>query len=157
MCLDNVDAFLRTLLRHQDAAAKCDIRLLQNTIQRDQRLDTLPTVQVWDRDYYVHMATLAQRASHRQVPSMPYFSVGSVIQGLSLLFKNLYGIRFEPAYMEPGESWHDDVRKLDVVCDQEGKIGSIYCDLFARPGKTTHAAHYTVRTSRRVDDDDATE
>lgn len=86
---------------------------------------------------------------------MPYFSVGSVIQGLSQLFNHLYGVKFEHASIKPGEVWHDHVRKLDVVCEREGKIGTIYCDLFSRPGKTTNAAHYTIRTSRRVDNDDA--
>ncbi len=54
----------------------------------------------------------------------------------------------------PGEVWHEDVRKLDVIDEREGKIGTIYCDLFNRNGKFQNAAHYTVKCSRRVDDDD---
>lgn len=129
--------------------------LLQQMKQKALGLKEKPTINAWDRDFYMHLYSTTERASKGAAPFVPYFSVGSVIQGLSRLFKHLYGVQFEPAVLQPGESWHDDVRKLDVVCEREGKIGTIYCDLFARPGKTTNAAHYTVRTSRRVDDDDA--
>ncbi|KAG0171475.1 Mitochondrial intermediate peptidase [Apophysomyces sp. BC1034] len=148
----NVDAFLQTLLRHQKPAAERDLLILRETMQRTQQSSSLPTVNAWDRDYYMHIHNASELASH-QLPS-PYFSVGSVIQGLSTLFKHMYGVQFAPAHLQAGESWHEDVRKLNVICERDGKIGTIYCDLFDRPGKTTNAAHYTVRTSRRVDDDD---
>ncbi|CAO0790864.1 unnamed protein product [Mucor circinelloides] len=148
---NNVDAFLRTLLGHQEPTFKNDVNLLQTTKQQDLRLSYLPTVNAWDRDYYMQMYS----ASQSSPSNMPYFSVGSVIQGLSKLFKHLYGVEFEHAPLKSGEAWHEHVRKLDVICEQEGKIGTIYCDLFSRPGKTTNAAHYTIRTSRRVDNDDA--
>lgn len=146
-----MDAFLKTLLRHQDPTFKNDLHLLQSTKQLDLRLNHQPTVNAWDREYYMQMYS----ASHPLTTTMPYFSVGSVIQGLSHLFKHLYGVEFKYAPLQSGEAWHDHVRKLDVICEQEGKIGTIYCDLFSRPGKTTNAAHYTIRTSRRVDNDDA--
>ncbi|ORX51316.1 zincin [Hesseltinella vesiculosa] len=136
---DNVSIFLRTLLQHQLPITENDMRLLQQS-------GNTTTVNAWDRDYYMHKHTLTQPKS----TSMPYFTVGSVIQGLSRLFDHLYGVHFEPADMRPGETWHEDVRKLDVVCERDGKIGSIYCDLYGRQSKTTHAAHYTIRTSRRL-------
>ncbi|KAI8142203.1 peptidase family M3-domain-containing protein [Fennellomyces sp. T-0311] len=151
----NVRAFLRTLLNHQAPASERDIQLLQEIKQRAMRLDSPPVINAWDRDYYMHVSEVLERQSQGPAPYMPYFSVGSVMQGLSRLFNHLYGIQFVPGTPHPGELWHDDVRKLDVVCEQEGKIGTIYCDLYSRLGKTTNAAHYTVRTSRRVDDDDS--
>lgn len=90
-------------------------------------------------------------------PLSPYFSVGTIMSGLSKLFDSLYGITLEPARTAPGEVWDPSVRKLNVVdsADEGGAvIGAIYCDLFTRKGKTGNAAHYTVRCSRRVDDDD---
>ncbi|KAF7731691.1 Mitochondrial intermediate peptidase [Apophysomyces ossiformis] len=148
----NVDAFLQTLLRHQQPAAEKDLLKLRETMMRAEQLDSLPVVDAWNRDYYMQMHNASDASSNRM--AAPYFSIGSVIQGLSTLFKHLYGVQFEAAHLLPGESWHEDVRKLNVICEREGKIGTIYCDLFDRPGKTTNAAHYTVRTSRRVDDDD---
>lgn len=74
--------------------------------------------------------------------------------GLSRLFQNLYGISLRPADSASGEVWHTDVHKLEVVDQEKGVIGWIYADLFARRGKASGAAHYTVRCSRRTDDDD---
>lgn len=146
-----MDAFLRTLLRHQEPTFKKDLDILRKTKQQSLKLNSVPTVNAWDRDYYMQLYS----ASQSSPMNMPYFSVGSVIQGLSKLFKHMYGVEFEHAELKHGEEWHEQVRKLEVVCESEGKIGTIYCDLFSRPGKTTNAAHYTIRTSRRVDDDDA--
>jgi intermediate peptidase len=73
---------------------------------------------------------------------------------LSRLFKHLYGITLRPADSLPGEVWHPDVRKLEVVDEDSGIIGWIYADIYARRGKASGAAHYTVRCSRRTDDDD---
>lgn len=151
LVLDNVDAFLRTLLRHQNPTFKNDMNLLQKTKQQVLQLNSTPTVNAWDRDYFMQIYSSSQSSPI----NTPYFSVGSVIQGLSRLFKNLYGVEFEHAELKLGEEWHEQVRKLEVVCEREGKIGTIYCDLFSRFGKTTNAAHYTIRTSRRVDDDDS--
>ena len=80
--------------------------------------------------------------------------MGTVIQGLSRLFTRLYGIRFVPKETQLGEAWHKDVRRLDVV-DENGLIGVMYCDIFARPGKElSPPAHYTIRCSRQVDSND---
>ncbi|KAJ1674284.1 Mitochondrial intermediate peptidase [Spiromyces aspiralis] len=86
----------------------------------------------------------------------PYFSLGRVMSGLSRLLTHLYGIELRPVAPRPGELWHPEIRKLEVVDADGGSrlLGIIYCDVFARPGKTNvGAAHFTVRCSRRVDDD----
>ncbi|KAI8341573.1 hypothetical protein BD560DRAFT_450726 [Blakeslea trispora] len=140
---DYVETFLNTLLAHQQPTFKHDLQLLHQT----KGSNSLP-IQAWDRDYYMFRYTV----QHPDSICMPHFTVGSVIQGLSLLFKHMYGVEFQQASLKQGEAWHDQVRKLDVICEQEGKIGTIYCDLFSRPGKMTQAAHYTIFTSRRVDD-----
>lgn len=108
-----------------------------------------PTIQAWDRDYYCPPEPPAPPVS------LPPLTLGTVFMGLSRLFRNLYGITLRLANVAPGETWHADVRKLEVVDEQSGVIGWIYADLFARQGKPNGAAHYTVRCSRRTDDDDA--
>jgi intermediate peptidase len=151
--IEHVQTFLRTLSDHHRPKALADLRLLQEAKQLYTKSETLPTVYAWDRYFYterIKFSSLTQPVTSIS----PYFSVGSVIQGLSKLFSRLYGISFEPAEIMPGEVWHDDVRKLEVIDEQEGKVGTIYCDLFSRKDKFQNAAHYTVRCSRRVDDDD---
>jgi intermediate peptidase len=76
--------------------------------------------------------------------------------GLSRLFRSLYGVSLRPADVAPGQTWHEDVRKLEVVDEDNQILGYIYADLFARRGKAGGAAHYTVSCSRRTDDDDET-
>jgi intermediate peptidase len=79
-----------------------------------------------------------------------YFSLGTVMQGLSRLFERLYGIRLVPHETAPGETWNDDVRRLDVIDENEGHIAVVYCDLFERPDKNPNPAHFTLRCSRHI-------
>ncbi|CAH7666622.1 putative mitochondrial intermediate peptidase mitochondrial precursor [Phakopsora pachyrhizi] len=107
----------------------------------------------WDRDFYAAMVNRArQTASSSNLA--PYFSVGTCIQGLSRLFSVIYGISFRVESLGPGEVWHDSVIKVGVFDEKQGRIGTIYCDLFDREGKTRGAAHYTILCSRRTDLDD---
>ncbi|WAR55016.1 hypothetical protein PtB15_4B634 [Puccinia triticina] len=110
-----------------------------------------PAIAPWDRDFYGHLAaSKAQKTGHPALPA--YFSVGRCLEGLSLLFTRIYGISFHLETPDgPGELWHPSVVKLAVLDDREGRLGTIYCDLFDRPGKSPGAAHYTVRCSRRTD------
>jgi mitochondrial intermediate peptidase len=127
-------------------------RALRNLSQRKQEhLNTplLPVVQAWDRDYYCRPEPPAPPVA------LPSLTLGTVFMGLSRLFRNLYGITLRLATVAPGEVWHSDVRKLEVVDERSGVIGWIYADLFSRRGKPSGAAHYTVRCSRRTDNDDA--
>jgi len=128
----------------------------------------------WDYQYYTNVIKNSscnkeeltnERRLYRSLLS--YFSVGSVIDGLSNLYSHLYGISFKPSTsISESELWHEDVRKLDVIHEKEGKIGTIYCDFFTRPNpsferKYENAAHFTIQCARRVDfdqfDDDMNE
>ena len=129
-----------------------EIKQLHQSLSKSQSTQ----IEGWDRDFYY------SRAINHCFPATPhtsmlsaYFSVGNCLSGLSALFSHIYGIRFEPETVQPGETWLPEVQKLAVIDEAEGKIGEIYCDLIAREGKPTGAAHFTVRCSRRVDDDDA--
>jgi intermediate peptidase len=159
---ENVMGFLQSLANHHHPAAAADIAALQrlkatsltgNPISPDVSTASLPPLYAWDRDFYAEKLALSLNASSLP-PISPYFSTGTVLLGLSRLFTRLYGISFRPAPISAGEVWHPSVRRLDVVDESEGLIGVIYCDLFSRDGKPPTAAHYTVRCSRRVDDDD---
>ncbi|KAJ2028038.1 Mitochondrial intermediate peptidase [Coemansia sp. S610] len=105
----------------------------------------------WDRDYWMSKQQMDKGA----LPSLhSYFSLGRVVLGLSRVFKSLYGVELRAASPQPGEIWHPEVRKLEVV-DEDGKLlGLIYCDVFSRSSKAhVGAAHFTARCARRIDDD----
>lgn len=87
------------------------------------------------------------------LPNSNGINLGTTIAGVSRLLHILYGIRLVPAPTSPGELWHPSVRRLDAVHDLEGRVGTIYLDLFARDEgrKYDNPAHFTVQCSRRVD------
>ncbi|KAI5114663.1 hypothetical protein M0805_001846, partial [Coniferiporia weirii] len=145
---EHVRYFLDALLDHTRPYARNALLSLSQRKQKHLGLSTLPVIQAWDRDYYCPPEPPAP-----PIP-LPPLTLGTVFMALSRLFKHLYGITLRPQDASQGELWHPDVRKLEVVDEDAGVIGWIYADLFARRGKAGGAAHYTVRCSRRTDDDD---
>jgi intermediate peptidase len=115
----------------------------------------------WDHNYL--LAKLQQMEansgprtskSRLQESARSYFALGHVMQGLSSLFDSLYGVRFVPKDTAQGEIWHPDVRRLDVYTDKQEHIATMYCDLFSRPGKQSHPAHFTLLCSREISDEE---
>ena len=105
----------------------------------------------WDLAYYRNRLDINLKSKSRQRDFMSaYFSLGTVIQGLSRLFNHLYGIRFVPHRTDPGETWNSDVRRLDVLHETDGHVAVLYCDLFARADKNPNPTHYTLRCSRLI-------
>ncbi|KAI5797954.1 hypothetical protein DFH27DRAFT_625050 [Peziza echinospora] len=151
-----VQTFLRSLGTANKPYALAELDTLTSLKQSHGRTDPL---QIWDREFYAskHLQALRTASAHRaRAPDSlsAYFSLGTVMQGLSRLFTRLYGVRFVPRSTPPGETWHPDVRRLDVVCETDGPIAVVYCDLFERPGKNPNPAHFTVRCSRVIADDE---
>ncbi|KAK3941541.1 mitochondrial intermediate peptidase [Diplogelasinospora grovesii] len=127
----------------------------------DEKKKTVPdatSLQPWDKDFYSESIRRSMKAAQRHDDFLSaYFSLGTVIQGLSRIFTRLYGIRFVPRETLPGETWHPDVRRLDVVSDTDGHVAVLYCDLFYRPGKSPNPAHFTVRCSREISEGEVAE
>jgi intermediate peptidase len=147
------------VVKFLDALAADNAPIVQNEVQEmldlkksDARLGNFADqLNPWDRDYYQHRILNSMRSKQRTPDVLSaYFSLGTVMQGLSRLFHNLYGIRLVPKEAQPGETWNNDVRRLDVIDDQEGHVAVIYCDLFERAGKSPNPAHFTLRCSRRI-------
>ncbi|KAJ3559957.1 hypothetical protein NM688_g22 [Phlebia brevispora] len=145
---ESVMRFLEALMDHTRPYARQALRILSMRKQEHLHTEPFPTIQAWDRDYYCPPEPPAPPVA------LPPLTLGTVFMGLSRLFRNLYGVTLRLTEVAPGEVWHSDVRKLEVVDEQSGVLGWIYADLFARRGKPGGAAHYTVRCSRRTDDDD---
>lgn len=113
--------------------------------------DSAIEIRAWDREYYrARLAATLRSKSRRADFVSAYFSLGTVMQGLSRLFSRLYGVRFVPCETSPGETWNADVRRVDVLDETEGRIAVLYCDLFAREGKSPNPTHFTLRCSRRI-------
>ncbi|KAJ4363769.1 Mitochondrial intermediate peptidase [Ascochyta clinopodiicola] len=149
-----VDQFLKALFQDNQPAVMADLDELVALKKSDAHQDNFPDrINAWDRFYYTQKMLASMEGAYR--PRTPdtlsaYFSVGTVLQGISRLFDRLYGVRFVPRETQPGEVWDDGVRRLDVISDTEGHIAVLYCDLFSRPGKTPNPAHFTLRCSREI-------
>ncbi|KIJ26908.1 hypothetical protein M422DRAFT_191609 [Sphaerobolus stellatus SS14] len=145
---ENVQQFLDMRMLHTRPRANEAVQLMSFLKMKALRLQHQPQIYAWDREAFATPA--------RPSPPIPIraLTAGRVFMGLSRLFKHLYGLSLRPADILVGEVWHSDVRKLEVVHEDEGVIGWIYVDLYRRVGKAAGAAHYTVVCSRRTDDDD---
>lgn len=133
---------------------------LQELVERKRERLAMPESELfpWDRDFYMEKIRGEMRSAVRHEDQLTaYFSVGTVMQGLSRLFDRLYGIRFVPQETLPGEVWHPDVKRLDVISDKGEQVAVLYCDLFYRPQKSPNPAHFTVRCSREILPDEVAE
>lgn len=152
---DAVMQFLEAMATANLPAAQAEVTMLAN-LKRDQGISG--ALEPWDRDYYATKLTFALRSRSKADHDLSaYFSLGTVMQGLSRLFTRLYGVRFVPREPSPGETWNSDVRCLDVVSESEGPIAVVYCDLFERSGKNPNPAHFTVRCSRLIPESEIAE
>ena len=117
-----------------------------------KRADGMSTqIEQWDLVYYRNRLNNDIKPKSRKPDFMPaYFSLGTVMQGLSRLFNQLYGIRFVPSRTCPGETWYSDVRRLNVLHETDEHVAVLYCDLFARAGKNPNPTHFTLRCSRLI-------
>ncbi|KAJ2546571.1 Mitochondrial intermediate peptidase, partial [Coemansia sp. RSA 1933] len=148
---EHVDEFLRGLAAQAQPQWNAVVASLERTQALDGSKGGSSGIDPWSRDYWVSR----QQMDSGALPSLStYFSLGRVVLGLSRVFQSLYGVGFRAATPQPGEIWHPDVRKLEVV-DEQGQLqGIIYCDVFTRSSKAhVGAAHFTARCARRVDDD----
>lgn len=148
-----VSNFLTSLISSNRGPVSEELAQLQN-LKGDGQL------QPWDQAFYVHKRVMEYSHSRRsrELSIIPeFFSLGTVMQGLSRLFDRLYGVRLVPQETAPGETWHEDVRRLDVVDENEQHIAVVYCDLFTRPGKLPNPAHFTLRCSREISAEEVAE
>ena len=147
---ESVNQFLQALSKDNSPVAKLEMAELLKAKIADPNATT-PILQPWDKDYYMTQILSSVRSRSRNPDFLSsYFSLGTVMQGLSRLFTRLYGIRFVPHETIPGETWNPDVRRIDVVSETDGHVAVLYCDLFSRPGKSPNPAHFTLRCSREI-------
>lgn len=142
--------FLQALATNNGPKARAETA----SLLEQKRFDHPSAAQLdpWDKDFYAEAIrrTILSSAQKHGDSLSSYFSLGVVIQGISRLLTRLYGIKLVPRKTMVGETWHPDVRRLDVVSDTDGHIAVLYCDLFFRPDKSPNPAHFTLRCSREI-------
>ena len=143
-----VDSFLVALCADNAPQVQEEVKKLEN-LKKVEGLNA--PCQPWDVFYYQHrLNSSLQKAPRSPRDLSAFFSLGTVMQGLSRLFDRLYGIQLIPCQTKPGETWESNVRRLNVVHEDEGHVAVLYCDLFERAGKSPNPAHFTLRCSRQI-------
>lgn len=153
----NVLDFLNSLCKNLKGKAENELRNLQLTTGKSLNDKSgageadNDLMKPWDKDYYVTLESIKNKKLYSDGIEK-YFSLGNVMQGLSDLFSAIYRVKFVPVAPQNGETWNEEVRRLNVVdeSNNDNLIGVIYCDLFERWGKTSNPAHFTVSCSRRI-------
>ncbi|KAK3310584.1 uncharacterized protein B0T15DRAFT_518882 [Chaetomium strumarium] len=144
-----VNQFLQALV--ESNRPKAEMEMAELLAEKQKAYSRATSLDPWDKDYYSNIIRRPLELSGRQGNLLSnYFSLGVVMQGLSRLFEELYGIRLVPKQPLVGETWHRDVRRLDVISDTDGHVAVLYCDLFYRPDKSPNPAHFTLRCSREI-------
>ncbi|KAI9358891.1 hypothetical protein DFJ73DRAFT_793900 [Zopfochytrium polystomum] len=192
---ETVLSFLNSLAELHKPFAWADVQRLSQ-VKLAHTNGASGVINAWDRLFYAQFVSPASAPTSNSLdpfhqhmasptsdsdPLRAYFSVGQTFEGLSQLLTTLYGVSFRPAPLaSEKETWHEDVRKLEVIHETEGLIGVVYCDVFRRPKAEDHraggadaaaaaaaaavtaadsvykldsAAQFTVRCSRRIDTD----
>ena len=148
---ESVDTFLRALASDNKPKVQREMDELLRAKQAATHNSVPSQLDPWDKDYYITQELSRKRSKNRQPDLLAaYFSLGTVMQGISRVMHRLYGVRFVPHETRPGETWNSDVRRLDVLDESDGHVAVVYCDLFERSGKNPNPAHFTLRCSRLV-------
>ncbi|MDQ2069709.1 M3 family metallopeptidase [Natronospira bacteriovora] len=127
---DAVMGFLEDLLRRCRPAAEQEFAELAAFARESLGIETL---QPWDTLYASEKRREALHAiSDEQL--RPYFPLEKVLSGLFEIAGELYGISVES--QSKVDAWHEDVRLYELRDGESGeRIGRLYVDLYARPGK----------------------
>ncbi len=120
-----------------------DLALLRKTKAQDLHQPLAKTVVYrWDVGYYVEMAR-RQRFHLDEEQFRQYFPPEASLEFVFDVARHLFGVEFEPV---KETLWHPDARAFQVV-DAASKepLGTLFVDLFPRPGKYSHAAQWSFR------------
>ena len=106
-------------------------------------------LQPWDRDWGIQQ-TLPKECVAALQNLGDMVTVPGFLLGMSALMEQFMNVRLVVRSMMPGESWADGVMKVCAYdsCTDE-KFGTVYLDLFQRPGKFGGAALFTLQCGRQ--------
>ncbi|ETO70753.1 hypothetical protein, variant [Phytophthora nicotianae P1976] len=143
-----VESFIEDIAKQLMSKAKLEQQLLLDA-KRKHEGRSVDHVYMWDLPYYMGMLKAHKHRIDSRVISA-YFPLENCLKGLHLLCSALFGLELKQIPMlNASERWHEDVVKLALTRNGE-TLGYIYFDLYPRPNKYNHAAHFTIRCGKRM-------
>ena len=124
----------------------------QKTPFGSSRHEMSKRLQVWDVPYLTSKA----RNSWLNLNTSDiaeYFSLGVCMEGLNMLYSQLFQVSLEVEDTDPGELWHPDVYKLAVrdLQNNGSLMGHIYCDFFSREDKAFQVSVVFIFMARGIE------
>ena len=144
---ETVDSFLADLRDKAAAKARTDLDALEAAaLERTGQ----PGVNIWDMRFFQNQLMKTMYAVD-DFEVAQYFPLQACIAGLFQVTGELLGIRYESIPNAP--RWHEDVQVFDLY-DRDGTepLARFHMDLFPRPNKYGHAAAFTLRRGRTLED-----
>nr|RBQ94084.1 hypothetical protein FVER53263_03590 [Fusarium verticillioides] len=141
--VDYVEAQLSDLHRRLKPLAKAETDRLIQLKQRDCK-EPVSELYFWDRAYYLHKETQRNFFVDHELLA-EYFEVNRTLQGMLDVFKELFGIEFQPIVTSV---WHESVvayEAWDTPSEGGEFLGHLYVDLFDREGKYRGAHHVLIQ------------
>uniref|UniRef100_A0A6B2KZJ9 Peptidase M3A/M3B catalytic domain-containing protein n=1 Tax=Arcella intermedia TaxID=1963864 RepID=A0A6B2KZJ9_9EUKA len=104
----------------------------------------------WNSDSRIYPWDLKYRGKAKNMnlsAFRKYFTLQNCLDGITIIFEKLFRIKLEVVDIGLKEGWHQDVKKVVATHPDEGHLGTIYLDLFPRPGKFSGSANFPLRLS----------
>jgi len=110
-------------------------------------------IKPWDYLYYEYLYLHNYSFNQANIgPSRAWFTVDNCIRGLQILVKSVFHLLLVECEVTPEESWVKEesrhlIKKFEVRDMSNKLLGTIYMDMFKRPGKVTNvmAAAQVIR------------
>jgi oligopeptidase A len=125
---EDVSIFLKEFVQAVQPAAKADLHKLKVLAQQDGLVELAP----WDIAFYSEELK-KQTLNINDEEIRQYFQLDHVLKTMLDEFGQIYGFIVKPADYP---TWHEDVFTINLIDPTTLKlIGTLYIDLYARPGK----------------------
>jgi len=167
-----VDQFLTQLQQRNAKPYQQSMELLQHAKHHIEGSASGSSLEPWDIPFYTSVLK-AQRSGGGFDSSevSPYLTVSNCIKAMTTLVSKLFDIQMKEETMTREERWDMDTTSAAATKEEEDHhhgggpcrirkftfhhheqddsppkpLGTMYLDLHPRPGKYSHAAHFTVR------------
>lgn len=150
---EEVVSFLDALSAELNGAAMREDKLLVQAKLQGNPSDSVDCsalqVSAWDRAHLMGKAKERAFELNSGVVS-EYLPLDACLQGMATVMEDIFGVRMVPVPRAEckNELWHKDVVKMELRHESDGVQGHVYLDLYPRPGKYGHAAHFCLRGGR---------
>lgn len=144
---DTVSQFLSELKDQMTEGTQMELQILRRA--KKQIEDSEEDIQPWDTQFYTGILKSQLHGNLDMQQVSKYLTLENCIFGMKKICEHLFGMKIKEVPMTKEETWSGDkggdIKKLVLSDENKEVIGTLYLDLYPRPGKYVHAAHFTIQ------------